>query len=67
MNQQRGRRFRTAKEKEEKINKLKGKGFKLNDKQIDSNMITPGTEFLQDLNNKMKELENRVRKLEIIV
>lgn len=46
MNQQRGRRFRTAKEARETKDKALAKGEKLPDeKAFDSNCITPGTPF----------------------
>lgn len=44
MNQQRGRRFRTAKEAREVREKAESKGEKLpEEKAFDSNCITPGT------------------------
>ena len=44
MNQQRGRRFRSAKEAEQNEKKAKDRGEKLPDEiRFDSNCITPGT------------------------
>ncbi|XP_026992160.2 5'-3' exoribonuclease 1-like [Tachysurus fulvidraco] len=55
MNQQRGRRFRSAKETEEKIKKAVGKGEDLPAViRFDSNCITPGTEFMTRLHKHLK-------------
>lgn len=46
MNQQRGRRFRSAREAEELIKKAQERGETLPaEKRFDSNCITPGTEM----------------------
>ncbi|XP_019724925.1 5'-3' exoribonuclease 1 isoform X2 [Hippocampus comes] len=55
MNQQRGRRFRSAKEAEEKIKKALDKGEVLpTEARFDSNGITPGTEFMVRLQEQLK-------------
>ncbi|XP_030607543.1 5'-3' exoribonuclease 1 isoform X2 [Archocentrus centrarchus] len=55
MNQQRGRRFRSAKEAEEKIKKALDKGEVLpTEARFDSNCITPGTEFMARLQEQLK-------------
>ncbi|KAG7320040.1 hypothetical protein KOW79_017183 [Hemibagrus wyckioides] len=55
MNQQRGRRFRSAKEAEEKIKKALEKGEVLpTEARFDSNCITPGTEFMARLHEQLK-------------
>ncbi|TST47708.1 5'-3' exoribonuclease 1 [Bagarius yarrelli] len=55
MNQQRGRRFRSAKEAEEKIKKALEKGEVLpTEARFDSNCITPGTEFMVRLHEQLK-------------
>ncbi|XP_077472097.1 5'-3' exoribonuclease 1 isoform X2 [Stigmatopora argus] len=54
MNQQRGRRFRSAKEAEEKIKKALEKGEVLpTEARFDSNCITPGTEFMVKLQEQL--------------
>ncbi|XP_057713871.1 5'-3' exoribonuclease 1 [Corythoichthys intestinalis] len=54
MNQQRGRRFRSAKEAEEKIKKALEKGEVLpTEARFDSNCITPGTEFMVRLQQQL--------------
>ncbi|XP_034038909.1 5'-3' exoribonuclease 1 [Thalassophryne amazonica] len=54
MNQQRGRRFRSAKEAEEKIKKALDKGEVLpTEARFDSNCITPGTEFMVKLQDQL--------------
>uniref|UniRef100_A0A803V164 5'-3' exoribonuclease 1 n=1 Tax=Ficedula albicollis TaxID=59894 RepID=A0A803V164_FICAL len=59
MNQQRGRRFRSAKEAEEKIKKALEKGETLpTEARFDSNCITPGTEFMARLNEHLKYFVN---------
>lgn len=56
MNQQRGRRFRTAKEASDREEAALGKGDILPDEQrFDSNCITPGTTFMVKLNNALKD------------
>nr|XP_055058479.1 5'-3' exoribonuclease 1 isoform X1 [Misgurnus anguillicaudatus] len=55
MNQQRGRRFRSAKEAEEKIKKALEKGEVLpTEARFDSNCITPGTDFMARLQDQLK-------------
>uniref|UniRef100_A0A4W3HGM6 5'-3' exoribonuclease 1 n=1 Tax=Callorhinchus milii TaxID=7868 RepID=A0A4W3HGM6_CALMI len=59
MNQQRGRRFRSAKEAEEKIKKALEKGEKLpTEARFDSNCITPGTAFMARLQEQLKYFVN---------
>ncbi|XP_047139268.1 5'-3' exoribonuclease 1 isoform X1 [Hydra vulgaris] len=60
MNQQRSRRFRTAKEAEEAIRKAIQKGQTLPpDDRFDSNCITPGTEFMWRLQHQLKYFVNQ--------
>ncbi|XP_008193749.1 5'-3' exoribonuclease 1 isoform X2 [Tribolium castaneum] len=55
MNQQRGRRFRSAKDAEKMELEAKKKGEKLPDvERFDSNCITPGTEFMARLHEQLK-------------
>ncbi|PFX11470.1 5'-3' exoribonuclease 1, partial [Stylophora pistillata] len=55
MNQQRGRRFRSAKEAEDKIRKALEKGQVLpEEERFDSNCITPGTPFMVRLHEQLK-------------
>lgn len=55
MNQQRGRRFRSAKEAENKEQAALAKGEVLpKEKRFDSNCITPGTEFMDRLHQQLK-------------
>ncbi|XP_063162715.1 5'-3' exoribonuclease 1 isoform X1 [Candoia aspera] len=59
MNQQRGRRFRSAKEAEDKIKKALEKGEILpTETRFDSNCITPGTEFMARLHEHLKYFVN---------
>ncbi|XP_077204888.1 5'-3' exoribonuclease 1 isoform X3 [Paroedura picta] len=59
MNQQRGRRFRSAKEAEDKIKKALEKGEVLpTEARFDSNCITPGTEFMARLHEHLKYFVN---------
>ncbi|XP_053315450.1 5'-3' exoribonuclease 1 isoform X2 [Spea bombifrons] len=59
MNQQRGRRFRSAKEAEDKIKKALEKGEVLpTEARFDSNCITPGTEFMVRLHEHLKYFVN---------
>lgn len=59
MNQQRGRRFRSAKEAEDKIKKAIEKGESLpSEARFDSNCITPGTEFMARLHEHLKYFVN---------
>ncbi|XP_062844224.1 5'-3' exoribonuclease 1 [Trichomycterus rosablanca] len=60
MNQQRGRRFRSAKEAEDKIKKALEKGEVLpTEARFDSNCITPGTEFMARLQEQLKYFVHR--------
>ncbi|XP_026520355.1 5'-3' exoribonuclease 1 isoform X1 [Notechis scutatus] len=59
MNQQRGRRFRSAREAEDKIKKALEKGEILpTESRFDSNCITPGTEFMARLHEHLKYFVN---------
>ncbi|OQV16661.1 5'-3' exoribonuclease 1 [Hypsibius exemplaris] len=52
MNQQRGRRFRTAKDAKEQELQARREGKKLAEEaRFDSNVITPGTDFMERLDN----------------
>jgi len=55
MNQQRGRRFRSAKDAEQAEKKAKEKGEQLPEEaRFDSNCITPGTPFMCRLDNALR-------------
>jgi len=59
MNQQRGRRFRSAREAELNEKKAKDKGEKLpEEERFDSNCITPGTPFMVRLQDQLKYFVN---------
>ncbi|XP_015268972.1 PREDICTED: 5'-3' exoribonuclease 1 [Gekko japonicus] len=59
MNQQRARRFRSAKEAEDKVKKALEKGDVLpTEARFDSNCITPGTEFMARLHEHLKYFVN---------
>ncbi|KAG8777800.1 hypothetical protein FRC15_011110 [Serendipita sp. 397] len=60
MNQQRSRRFRTAKEAKELVEQAIKKGEKLPDeKAFDSNCITPGTPFMAKLSLQLQYFVNK--------
>ncbi|KAJ7067517.1 exonuclease II, partial [Mycena amicta] len=60
MNQQRGRRFRTAKEAKEIREKAEAKGETLpEEKAFDSNCITPGTPFMAKLSEQLRYFVNK--------
>ncbi|XP_066597922.1 5'-3' exoribonuclease 1 isoform X2 [Prorops nasuta] len=55
INQQRGRRFRSAKEAQQMDERAKAKGIYVSkEKKFDSNCITPGTVFMAKLNEQLK-------------
>ncbi|KAJ1961183.1 exonuclease II Exo2, partial [Dispira parvispora] len=57
MNQQRGRRFRTAQETDKAIASARASGMEIDRKAtFDSNCITPGTEFMERLTVYLKYL-----------
>ncbi|KXJ17198.1 5'-3' exoribonuclease 2 [Exaiptasia diaphana] len=59
MNQQRGRRFRSAKEAEDNIRRAIEKGQVLpKEERFDSNCITPGTGFMTRLQEQLKYFVN---------
>ncbi|XP_032239667.2 5'-3' exoribonuclease 1 isoform X2 [Nematostella vectensis] len=59
MNQQRGRRFRSAKEAEDNIRKALAKGQVLpKEERFDSNCITPGTLFMARLQEQLQYFVN---------
>ncbi|RIB19084.1 putative 5-3 exonuclease [Gigaspora rosea] len=60
MNQQRGRRFRTAKDAAEAIRRAESKGESLpKEAPFDSNCITPGTEFMAKLSRQLEYFINK--------
>ncbi|XP_072036606.1 5'-3' exoribonuclease 1-like [Amphiura filiformis] len=60
MNQQRGRRFRSAHEAEAREKEAVSKGETLpEEKRFDSNCITPGTHFMARLNEQLKYFVNK--------
>ena len=66
MNQQRGRRFRSAKDAEKREAEAIAKGQKLPDEaRFDSNCITPGTKFMDRLHKALKwYVTDRMSKLD---
>ncbi|CAF1050627.1 unnamed protein product [Didymodactylos carnosus] len=60
MNQQRARRFRAGRDRMQKLNTLAEKsGASLNElNRFDTNAITPGTEFMTNLNEQLKYFIN---------
>jgi 5'-3' exoribonuclease 1 len=59
MNQQRGRRFRSAKDAEDARKKAAAKGEELPDDPFDSNCITPGTVFMAELSKQLRYFINK--------
>ena len=60
MNQQRGRRFRSAREAQDLIRKAVQAGEILpSEPRFDSNCITPGTEFMARLHEELKYFLNK--------
>jgi 5'-3' exoribonuclease 1 len=60
MNQQRSRRFRTAREAKQQQDEAERKGIVLPDeKAFDSNCITPGTPFMARLSKHLKYFVNK--------
>lgn len=57
MNQQRGRRFRSAKDAEIQEAKARAQGMEIpKEQRFDSNAITPGTEFMEKVNKHLRYL-----------
>ncbi|CAB3404848.1 unnamed protein product [Caenorhabditis bovis] len=63
MNQQRARRFMSARTAQEQTNKAVAKGQELpTEKRFDSNCITPGTYFMTKLHNELADwVEKKIR------
>jgi len=59
MNQQRGRRFRSAKDAEDARRKAALKGEEVPDDPFDSNCITPGTVFMAELSKQLRYFINK--------
>jgi 5'-3' exoribonuclease 1 len=59
MNQQRGRRFRSAKDAEDARKKAAQKGEEIPDEPFDSNCITPGTVFMAELSKQLRYFINK--------
>jgi 5'-3' exoribonuclease 1 len=54
MNNQRSRRFRSAKDYKELERKLQHYGDSKNEEEFKNNCITPGTEFMNELNRQLR-------------
>jgi 5'-3' exoribonuclease 1 len=54
LNQQRARRFRNARDTQEKIRELRSEGKDIPDHLFDSNCITPGTAFMTRLSKHLE-------------
>jgi 5'-3' exoribonuclease 1 len=54
MNQQRARRFRSARERKEALEKARSEGIQVPENPFDSNCITPGTPFMTRLSEHIK-------------
>ena len=59
MNQQRGRRFRSAKDAEDARRQAAAKGEEIPDEPFDSNCITPGTVFMSELSKQLRYFINK--------
>jgi 5'-3' exoribonuclease 1 len=59
MNQQRGRRFRSARDAEEARSKAAAKGEEIPADPFDSNCITPGTVFMAELSRQLRYFINK--------
>lgn len=54
MNNQRGRRFRSAKDYKDLVSRLENYGGCQNDEEFKNNCITPGTDFMWQLNRQLR-------------
>jgi 5'-3' exoribonuclease 1 len=59
MNQQRARRFRSAKDAEDARKKAERKGEEVPAEPFDSNCITPGTVFMTELSKQLRYFINK--------
>jgi 5'-3' exoribonuclease 1 len=59
MNQQRGRRFRSAKDAEDARKTAAARGEEIPDEPFDSNCITPGTVFMAELSKQLRYFINK--------
>jgi len=59
MNQQRARRFRSAKDAEDARKKAALKGEEVPEEPFDSNCITPGTVFMAELSKQLRYFINK--------